>query len=107
MIELPEIIKKYVEGSNKHDVKAILGCFIEEATVHDEGEQLHGKKAIRNWILKTIDKYKFQFKPLSVKEDDTQVVATIEVSGTFDGSPITIDYHFTIENGKIAFLEIK
>src|SRR5882757_1248447 len=92
------IIKKYVAASNKHDVKSILACFADDAVVHDEGEKLSGKKAIEGWIVKTIKKYKFKFKLLEVKGDGAKVVAAIEVSGTFDGSPVTLDYHFTIKN---------
>jgi hypothetical protein len=50
--------------------------------------------------VKTIKKYN-SFKPLNIKDDEAEVVITIEVSGTFDGSPATLDYHFTIENKKI------
>ena len=105
-IKLPRTIEKYVDASNKHDVKSILACFSDDAVVHDEGETLHGKQAIEGWIAKTIEKYKFQFKPLSIKEDKVDVVVTVEVSGTFDGSPVTLDYHFTIENEKIISLII-
>src|SRR5882672_10433915 len=94
------VIKKYIAASNKHDVKSILSCFSDDAVVHDEGEELCGKKAIEGWIVKTIEKYKFQFRPLSVKADDVEVVVAVKVSGTFDGSPVTLDYHFTVENGK-------
>jgi len=106
-IKLPGIIKKYVDASNKHDVKSILSCFSDDAIVQDEGETLRGKKAIEGWIVKTIQKYKFQFEPLSVKDDDVEVVVAVEVSGTFDGSPVTLDYHFTIENGKILSFAVK
>ena len=57
--------------------------------------------------MKTIEKYKFQFKPLGIKGADTQVVVAVEVSGTFDGSPVTLDYHFIIENDKISSLTVK
>ena len=67
---------------------------------------LHGKKAIEGWIAKTIEKYKFQFEPLSVNEDDGEVVASVKVSGTFPGSPVTLDYHFKIANEKILSLVI-
>jgi hypothetical protein len=30
----------------------------------------------------------------------------VEVSGTFPGSPVTLDYHFKIENEKILSLAI-
>ena len=56
--------------------------------------------------MKTIDKYKFQFKPLTVKGDDAEVVVAMEVSGAFDGSPVTLDYHFAVEKGKITSLTI-
>jgi ketosteroid isomerase-like protein len=107
VITLPHVIQNYVDSSNRHDVQSILSCFSDDAVVHDEAETLHGKKAIEDWITKTIAKYKFQFKPVSVREDDAEIVATIEVSGTFDGSPITLDYHFAIEKGAISALAIE
>jgi ketosteroid isomerase-like protein len=105
-IKLPRIINDYVNASNAHDVKCILACFSEDAVVHDEAENFRGKETIESWIVKTIDKYKFQFKPVSIKDDNAGVVVTVEVSGTFDGSPITLDYHFTIEGDKIVSLTI-
>jgi ketosteroid isomerase-like protein len=105
-IKLPRIIKKYVDASNAHDVKSILACFSDDAVIHDEGETLHGKKSIEGWIVRTIEKYKFRFKPLRIKGDDPEVIVAVEVSGTFDGSPVTLDYHFTVENEKILSLTI-
>ena len=106
-IKLPGIIKKYVDASNEHDVKSIVSCFSDEALVHDESEEHRGKKSIEGWLVKTIEKYKFHSKPLGVKEDDAEIVVAVEVSGTFDGSPVTLDYHFTIENEKISSLTIE
>ena len=106
-ITLPQIIQEYVEASNRHEVKAVLSCFSENAIVYDEGEELHGKKAIEGWIKKTIEKYKFHFKPLGLKEDGSEKIVTVEVSGTFDGSPVTLDYHFATETEKICSLKIE
>jgi hypothetical protein len=75
-------------------------------SIRDEGETLHGKKAIEDWITKTIEKYKFQFKPLNIKHDPSEIVIAVEVSGTFDGSPITLDYHFMVAGDKIVSLAI-
>jgi ketosteroid isomerase-like protein len=105
-IKLPPIIQKYVAVSNQHDVKSILACFSDDAVVRDEGKEFRGKEMIEGWIVKTIEKYKFQFKPVSIKDDNAGVVVTVGVSGTFDGSPITLDYHFTIEGDKILSLTI-
>src|SRR5438034_5653898 len=106
-IKLPRIIEKYVDASNKHDVQSILSCFSDDAVVRDEKEEHRGKKAIEDWIVKTIKKYKFQFKPLSVKDQDSEMVVAVEVSGTFDGSPVTLDYHFTTEKDKILSLAVQ
>jgi hypothetical protein len=97
-INLPEIITRYVDASNEHNVKSIVACFSDEAFVRDEREEHRGKRNIEAWIVKRIEKYKFQFKPL---------VVAMEVSGTFDGSPATLDYHFTVENEKISSLTIE
>src|SRR2546423_13124635 len=106
-IKLPRIISQYIDASNKHDVKSILSCFSDDAVVRDEKEEHRGKKAIEDWIVKTIRKYKFQFKPLSVKDQNAEVVVAVEVSGTFDGSPVTPDYHFIIESGEILSLAVQ
>ena len=105
-VKLPGIINDYINASNAHDVKSILSCFSDDALVRDEEETLHGKQAIEGWITKTIEKYKFQFRPLSRKDDNAEIVVTVEVSGTFDGSPVTLDYHFTIDSDKISSLTI-
>src|SRR6266550_453793 len=105
-IKLPRVIKNYVNASNKHDVKSILSCFSADAFIRDEGEELRGKKAIEGWIVQTIQKYKFQFKPIGIKDSDVEVIVTVKVSGTFDGSPVSLDYHFAIEDDQILSLTI-
>jgi ketosteroid isomerase-like protein len=106
-MKLPPIIENYVGASNRHDAQSILSCFSENAAVHDEAQTLQGKTAIEGWITKTIEKYKFQFKPIAVKNSEGEsVIVVMEVSGTFDGSPVTLDYDFAIENDKIRSLKI-
>ena len=103
---LPRTIQNYIDASNAHDVQSILACFADDATVRDENTTHHGKIDIERWATETIEKYKFQFKPLSTEEHDREIVAAVEISGTFPGSPITLDYHFAIANKKIASLII-
>jgi ketosteroid isomerase-like protein len=105
-IKLPRIINDYVAASNAHNLNCIVFCFSDDAVVCDEGKEFRGKEMIQDWIVKTIEKYKFEFKPLSIKDQAAGVVVVMEVSGTFDGSPITLDYHFTIEGDKILSLTI-
>jgi ketosteroid isomerase-like protein len=105
-MKLQPVIQNYIDASNGHDVKSILACFADDAVVRDENETHRGKIDIERWLVTTIEKYKFQFKPLSSQERDNETVVSVEVSGTFPGSPISLDYHFRIANDKIASLTI-
>ena len=105
-MNLPRVIQSYIAASNAHDVKGIMDCFADDAVVRDENATRNGKIDIGCWSTETIQKYKFQFKPLSSHERDNENVVSIEVSGTFPASPISLDYHFAITNDKIASLTI-
>ena len=105
-LQLPPILTEYIRASNAHEVEAILACFSEAATVRDENETLHGKAAIRGWIAKTITRYSFRFDPLSLHQDEDETILSMSVSGTFPGSPVTLDFQFRTEGGKIASLSI-
>jgi hypothetical protein len=41
-----------------------------------------GKKAIEDWFTRTIEKYKFQFRPVTFRGDNAEVIVAIEVPGT-------------------------
>ena len=105
-IKLPQIIQEYIDSSNRHHVQSILSRFSDDAVVRDEGETLRGKKAIEDWVTRTIGKYKFQLNPVTFRQDNAEVIVAMEVSGTFDGSPITLDYRFIATNEKITSLMI-
>jgi hypothetical protein len=105
-INLPPITQKYIDASNAHDVESILACFNEDAVVRDENATHRGKIDIERWLVTTIEKYKFQFKPLGSQERDNETVVSVQVSGTFPGSPISLDYHFAIAGDKIGYLTI-
>ena len=105
-IKLPPIIQKYIDASNAHDVKLILACFYEDAVVRDENASHRGKIDIERWLVTTIEKYKYRFKPLKSQQRHNETVVSVEVTGTFPGSPISLDYHFAIAGDKIACLTI-
>ena len=105
-MNLPPVIQRYIDASNAHDVRAILDCFADDAVVRDENAIRHGKIDIRRWATETIEKYKFQFKPISAAERDAETILTVEISGSFAGSPVTLDYYFTIANDRIQSLII-
>jgi ketosteroid isomerase-like protein len=103
---LPRPIQNYIDASNAHDVQSILACFVDDATVRDENTTHRGKIDIERWLRTTIEKYKFQFKPTSVEERENETIVAVQISGTFPGSPISLDYRFARTNDKIASLII-
>ena len=105
-MNLPPLIQRYIDASNIHDVKSILACFDDDAVVRDENETHRGKIDIERWLTTTIQKYNFHFKPLGSQERQNETLVSVKVSGTFPGSPISLDYHFTIARDKIACLTI-
>ena len=105
-MNLPFVIQRYIDASNAHDVRGIVDCFTDDAVVRDENATRHGKIDIGGWATETIQKYKFQFKPLSADERGAETILSVEVSGSFPGSPITLDYHFSVADDKIQSLII-
>ena len=105
-INLPSVVKDYIYASNAHDVKSILACFADDAVVRDENETHRGKIDIERWLRTTIEKYKFHCKPLSAEARGNETIVAVQISGTFPGSPITLDYRFAIVDEKIASLII-
>lgn len=105
-LKLPTIIKKYIKASNEADLKAFIACFANTAAVSDEGEALIGHEAISKWFTKTRAKYQFKSKPIGIKNENEKIILIAKVSGSFPGSPVTLDYHFKIESGLIKDLKI-
>ena len=99
-------IQNYIDASTAHDVNSILACFADDAVVRDENATRRGKIEIEHWVRETIDKYKFHLEPLSAEKRGMETIVSVEVAGRFPGSPITLDYHFTVANEKISSLTI-
>jgi len=104
--DLPTPISDYFEAVNAQDVDAMLSAFSDDASVRDEGQDMIGRAAIREWIDDTTRKYRVTLTPIGVSQADERTIVTAQVSGTFPGSPVELRYHFTITGEKIARLEI-
>lgn len=56
------------------------------------------------WATETMEKCKFQFKPLRADEREAETTLSVKGSGSFPGSPVTLDYRFTLADEKIQSL---
>ena len=104
--KLPRMLVDYFAATNAHDVGAMIAAFAEDATVHDEGRDHTGMAAIRAWMKETIEKYDYKVEPIESSRSDSRAVVLVSLRGRFPGSPITLQYAFTLAGQKIAHLEI-
>lgn len=105
-LQLPKAIETYFHASNTYDSNLLSKCFTEDAILYDEGSAYHGPTAIEAHIVKANNDLlvKHEVTDVVVKQEETVVTATI--SGNFVGSPVALDYHFTMKDQKIATLKI-
>lgn len=103
---LPKPVALYVAAENSGDVNLFDQCFAENAVVRDENETHAGLAAIKKWKAETKKKYQHTVDPLRVVEKSGKVVVTNRLTGNFPGSPIELDFVFTLMDDKIVSLEI-
>jgi hypothetical protein len=107
MIEnLPKPIALYVAAENSGDTNLFDQCFDQNAVVRDENETHNGLAEIKKWKAETKKKYQHTVEPLRLAEKDGKFIVTNRLTGNFPGSPIELDFVFTIQSDKIVSLEI-
>lgn len=103
---LPQPIALYVSAENSGNTKLFDECFTVDAIVRDENETHRGLAAIKDWKAETKRKYQHTVDPLRIVGKDGKFVVTSRLTGNFPGSPIELDFVFTLASGKVASLEI-
>ena len=104
--DLPKPIALYVVAENSGNPNLFDQCFADEAIVRDENETHAGSTAIKKWKAETKTKYQHIVDPLRIAERDGKFIVTNRLTGNFAGSPIEVDFVFTIQGAKIISLEI-
>ena len=105
-VDLPTPIAIYIAAENRGDAEALAQCFAENAVVRDEGRTIEGVAAIKQWKAETGKKYQHTIEPIESVQKDGRTIVTNRLSGNFPGSPIELEFVFTLEDDKIASLEI-
>jgi SnoaL-like domain len=106
-LELPPAIDRYVEIENAGNTEALSECFAADATVRDESNTYVGIDAIKRWKADTKKRYGHTVHPLSVSHRDGKTVLTARLTGNFPSSPVTLEFSFVVEGGKITALQIQ
>ena len=105
-IDLPTPIAIYIAAENQGDTEALAQCFAEDAVVRDEGRTIEGLAAIKQWKAETKKKSQHTVEPLASTQKDGKIIVTNRLTGNFPGSPIELEFVFTLGSNKIASLEI-
>ena len=103
---LPKPIALNIEAENSGDVSLFDQCFTDDAVVFDENERHEGLTAIKEWKSETKRKYQHTVEPLSIIEKEGRTIVTNRLTGKFPGSPIELEFAFTLRGNKIVSLEI-
>ena len=104
--DLPAPIATYIGAANRGETEALAQCFAESALVRDEGKTIEGLAAIKKWMVETKQKYQHTIEPLASTQKDCKTIVTSRLTGSFPGSPIELEFVFTLEHDKVAVLEI-
>jgi SnoaL-like domain len=103
--ELPPAIAAFFQAHNTGQTEGFNDLFTGDALVRDEGHEYRGA-AIKGWIDAAIAKYRPNAEVTDLAQVGEKTIVTVQVSGTFPGSPIQLRYNFTVKNSKIAALAI-
>ncbi|MDB5344361.1 MAG: hypothetical protein JWP89_2738 [Schlesneria sp.] len=106
--ELSSPVDGYVQATNRHDPKAFIGLFADDALVDDAGREFHGLAAIKAWSDSDIFDAHVTFEVLQAVNNGKDTILTTKVDGTFDRTglpdPLILSHQITIEGGKIVRL---
>jgi hypothetical protein len=103
---LPPPVANFLAADKARDPDLVARCFTNDALVHDEGKDYLGVEAIKAWSQGTFTKYQHVIEPLDATVATDAVNLHARLSGNFPGSPVELDFKFTLANDKIARLEI-
>jgi hypothetical protein len=104
--DLPEAVAGYLAAEAAKDADAQSRWFSEQALVHDEGRDYRGRDQIQNWKREAHAKYNYTLEALGGSVSGDVVTVPVRLTGNFPGSPVELDYTFTLENGEITSLNI-
>ena len=102
---LPDPIAAYF-AADQRTPETLARCFTAQATVRDEGKTHCGRDAIAAWKSDASARYTYTAEPFEFDWNDDHPIVRCHVAGNFPGSPVDLRYHFRLESGLIASLDI-
>jgi len=105
--DLPDVIQRYQDAHDRHDVDGALATFAATANVRDEGQQWVGTNEIRAWLMKTSSEYSFTRTLLGAETAaDGSWDVRNRLEGNFPGNVVDLHYRFELVGEQILSLTI-
>jgi hypothetical protein len=105
--ELPDVIRRYQEAHDDHDVAGAVATFAAAATVRDDGQQWVGTTEIHTWLAKTSTEYTYKRTLLGAeKTTDGSWDVRNRLEGNFPGNVVDLHYRFELAGEQILSLTI-
>ena len=99
---LPSPLPQYFAEPDRIGSAAL---FADTAVVLDEGRVHRGPGEIAAWLARVQTRYSPRYEVIDAHEDGARTLVTFKVSGTFPGSPLTLQQALVTEGGLIQSLE--
>lgn len=106
-MNMPDIVEAFFDADSRNDADSLSQTFSSDAVVEDEGARHQGKDAIRRWWVAAKEAAQYIADPIETTGVGDTVFVRAKISGQFPGSPVKLNYSFTIEDGEITRLEIR
>ena len=104
--EVPAPVAIFLAAEKAKDAQMLALCFADGAFVLDEGRTYRGLDAVISWKKDADRKYQYVLEPLGATQNANVVTVVSRLTGNFPGSPVELDFKFTLANDQIASLEI-
>ena len=104
MTDLPAPLAAYFAAANRGDRTTMAGLFADTAKVRDEGKTHTDRAAIRGWLDRVGASYDPRYVVQGVESEADASIVTVQVSGTFPGSPIVLRQRFETDGDHIVSL---
>ena len=105
-LDLPTPIDMYFLSEKTDGTEMTSQIFAIDAVVEDESAVHRGLSAIKAWKTSGKEATGYTVDPRSVHHDADRTIVTAEVVGRFPGSPLTLNYAFTLNDERVVKLEI-
>jgi len=105
-IDVPDPVAQYLAADAAMDTTTLAQCFAQGAVVRDEGRDYLGLEAIQAWNREAHRKYQYVLEPVRATTQGAATRLRVRLTGPFPGSPVEVDYLFTVREEKITSLRI-